>query len=162
MTSLINDSLASSIWEQIVHEKYNANIYLYICGYLKNKGLDNLAKHFMEQHDEETEHSKLFFNLLTDLNTEVKILEVPGCNFNFNNVLDVAEAYLQREITTTNNIGEIKNLAIETNNHVVEEFCRTMLTKQQAEYEEATTWQDRANMTGGDWKFVMLWDIGEE
>ena len=64
--SLIGEDLRTAICEQIGHEIYNANLYLFICGFLRNKGLDNLAKHFEGQHGEETEHAKEFFNLLTN------------------------------------------------------------------------------------------------
>jgi ferritin len=157
---LISENLASAIWEQISHERYNSNLYLFVCGYLRNKGLNNLAKHFEEQHQEEINHSKMFFDLLTDMNTEVKMLEIDGCDLTFANIMDVATAYFEREVQTTNSINEIKKLAIEEDNPVVEEFMRKMIVLQQAEYAEATDFQDKALLTGGDWKFVMLWDIG--
>ena len=56
--TLINESLRNALNEQIGHEFYNANLYLYMCAFLRNKGLDNLAKHFEGQHQEETGHGK--------------------------------------------------------------------------------------------------------
>jgi len=156
----MTDSLAESIREQIVHEKFNANLYLSIAGYLKNKGLDNLALKFLQQHTEETEHSLILFNLLTDLNTDVIIGEIPEVSLQINNIMDIANAYLQREILTTTSLNEIKNQAIEDNNPVVEECIREMIKIQQHEYEESTTFMDKAEMTASDWKFVMLWDLG--
>ena len=99
--NLINDTLRMAICEQIAHEMYNANLYLYICAFLRNKGLDNLAKHFEGQHAEETEHAKEFVSLLTDLNADVYISEIDGIEMSFNTILDVALAYLNREILTT-------------------------------------------------------------
>jgi ferritin len=155
--SLISESLRLAICEQIAHEKYNANLYMYVCGYLRNKGLDNLAKHFEEQHDEETGHSKEFFNLLTDMNADVFIPEIDEINLPFNTIKDVADAYLAREILTTRSIDEIKRLAVEQINPVVEEKMREMITKQQKEYEEATTFSDKATLMS-EWWQVALWD----
>ncbi len=157
MASLMSDNLCNAICEQIGHEKYNANLYMYIAGFLKNKGLDNLAKHFNEQHDEETEHSKEFFNLLTDLNADVHIPEIDEIKIPFKNAIAVGTAYLEREILTTTSIDEIKKLAIEEKCPVVEEKMRDMITKQQKEYEEATTWLDRATLMP-EWWQVALWD----
>lgn len=158
MTALIDESLRAAICEQIGHEKYNANLYMYICGFLKSKGFDNLSKHFFEQHQEETEHSIEFFNLLTDLNADVYIPEIDEINIPFASITSLAEIYLNREILTTNSINEIKKLAILTDSPVVEQKMREMIAKQQKEYEEATTFSDRA-MLMSEWWQVALWDI---
>lgn len=159
MTNLLTNEIIESIWEQIAHEKYNSNLYQFISAYLKNKGLDGLAKHFSGQVDEEQSHSKMFVDFLTDLNAEVRILEIPAVDLSVNVITDIATAYLQREIETTNSINSIKLLAIEQGSSVAEEFLREMIKIQRAEYEEATTWMDRASLTGNDWKIVLLWDL---
>lgn len=155
---LINDTLKRALCEQMAHEKYNANLYLFISGFLKNKGFDNLAKHFLEQHEEETGHSLEFFNLLTDLNASLFLPGIDEININFETIVDIADAYLNREILTTTSINEIKKLAIDDDNPVVEEKMREMISKQQKEYEEATTFQDNALLCGEDWYKVFLWD----
>jgi len=158
--SLIGESLRDALCEQIGHEKYNANLYLYICGFLRDRGLDNLSKHFLQQHEEETEHSLEFFNLLTDLNVSVYIPEIDRISIDFASIVELANAYLEREKLTTNSINEILKLAIQDNNPVVEQKMREMIAKQQNEYEEATTFLDRA-MTLPEWWQVMLWDVAE-
>lgn len=162
MNKLISDELTSSLQEQVGHEKFNANLYLFIAGWLKNKGLNNLASHFDSQHDEETQHAKIIFDLLTDLNAPVRIPEIGEVNLSFGNVLDIAKAYLDREILTTESLNDIKKQAIEEDNPVVEERMREMIKLQQAEYSEATDWMDKAEMIGNDWKFVLLWDLGSK
>jgi ferritin len=157
MASLMSENLRSAICEQIGHEKANANIYMHMCGFLKNKGLDNLAKHFDEQHDEETGHSKEFFNLLTDLNADVYIPEINEVNTQFKTMIELTTAYLDREILTTKSIDEIKKLAISENCPVVEEKMRDMITKQQKEYEEATLWVDNAELMP-EWWQCAIWD----
>lgn len=156
--ALMSDNLKDAICQQIGHEVHNANLYLYICGFLKNKGLDNLAKHFEGQHAEETAHAKEFFNLLTDLNTDIIIPKIDEMNMPLDNIKTIAKIYLDREILTTKSIDEIKNMALQENCPVVEEKMREMISKQQHEYEEATTFVDKAELTEGDWKFVLLWD----
>lgn len=157
---LINDELVSSLQEQLGHEKFNANLYLFIAGYLKNMGFNKLASHFEGQHDEETSHAKMIYDLLTDLNAEVMIPEIDNPAFLISSIVDIAKAYLDREIVTTESLNEIKKLAIEEDNCVVEEFIRGMITLQQAEYSEATDFNDHAELCGSDWKWVMLWDLG--
>jgi ferritin len=160
MEKLISDELNAALCEQIGHEKYNANLYLFVGGFLKNKGFDNLAKKFIEQYDEENSHSKMIFDLLTDLNSPIMLPEILSVNMQFSSIVDIAKLYLEREILTTNSLDDIKKLAIIESNPVVEEFMREMIKLQRKEYEESTTFMDQAEIVGGDWKFVLLWDLG--
>lgn len=162
MKKLITDNIVESLQLQLAHEKYNANLYMYICGYLKNKGLDNLASHFDKQHDEETEHSKIIFELLTDLNCDIIMNQIDEISMPINNILDIAKIYLDREILTTESLNDIKKQAIDEDCPVVEERMREMIKLQQNEYAEATDFNDKAEITGGDWKFVLMWDLGEK
>jgi ferritin len=157
---LISNELNSALCEQIGHEKFNSSLYLFIAGFLKNKGFNNLGTHFEEQHEEEFKHSKMIFDLLTDLNSPIRVPEINEVDLSFGTIIDIATAYLDREIATTKSLDEIKKLAIEEECPVVEEYMRKMLVLQQNEYAEATDFQDKANLTGGDWFKVLVWDIG--
>ena len=160
MEKLISDNLTESLQQQLGHEKFNANLYLYVAGFLKNKGLNHLSKIFEDQHEEETEHSLMIYTLLTDLSAPIVIPEINEVNLPINSIMDIADIYLQREIDTTNSLNEIKQLAIDESNPVVEEYMRKMLVLQQNEYAEATDFMDKSQLTGGDWKFVFMWDLG--
>ena len=157
MAEIFNDNVISAIWEQIRHERTNASVYMYIGAFLKNKGLDKLASKFEEQHDEETNHAKKLVSLLTDLNAPVTILDIPKVDLSINSILDVANAYLDVEIRTTNQLTALKNLAIQENTSIIEELIREMIAMQQKELEEATTFLDKA-MLLTEWWQVALWD----
>ena len=146
---LISEDLSAALYEQWVHERENAHIYLFIAGDLKNRGFDNLASHFEGQHDEEISHSNMIYSLLTDLNAPVKIMDVSAVSLIIGNILDIAKAYLEREIGTTESLDSIKQKAIEEGSPVVEERMREMIKLQQNEYEEATTFNDKAELKIG-------------
>jgi ferritin len=155
--TLIGESLRSALNEQIGHEFHNANIYMFMCAFLRNKGLDNLAKLFETQHEEEIGHGKEFVSLLTDLNADVFIPEIDEVNTQFISIVGLAQLYLDREMLTTTSLGEILKLAIDDNNYVVEQKMREMIAKQQKEYEEATTFLDKATLMP-EWWQCALWD----
>ena len=158
--SLISQAIQESLCEQISAERYNASLYLYIFSVLKNKGLDNLAKHFEEQAIEENGHAKKIIDFMTDLNSDVTInmvKEVEPLSEGFT-IINIADLYLNREIDTTESLDEIKKLCLSESNPVAEEFLRTMILEQRKEYEEATTWKDKAALTDGNWSTVLLWD----
>lgn len=159
MSMLISNELCSALNDQIGAEIYNSSLYLFIAGFLKNKGLDNLASLFEKQHQEELEHSKMIFDFLTDLNADVYIPEIDGVKRGFSGIVEIGKVYLEREIETTASLDEIKKMAIEQSNPVTEEFMREMIKLQRNEYKEATEFVDRAMNTGDDMKFVQLWDL---
>jgi ferritin len=159
LVKLISDNLASVLSEQIGHEKYNANLYLFIGAFLKNKGLDHIAQIFETQHKEETEHALIIYKLMTDLNAPVFIPEISRIELSFNSIVDIAEQYLKREILTTQSLNDIKKLAIDEDNPIVEERMRYMLTLQQHEYEEASGFFDKAELLGDDWLEALYWDM---
>jgi ferritin len=156
--ALISQELAGSLNLQLTEEKINANNYLFIAGALKNRALDNLAKHFEEQHEEETKHALMIYNLLTNLNAKVVIEEMPLIDFEINSVLDIAKIYLQREIFTTQWLNAIKKQAIAENNPIVEEKMRQMLALQEQECKDACDWCNHAELCGEDWHKVFLWN----
>lgn len=163
--NLISDIVKEALVQQISSEKANASLYLYIANFLHGKGLSNLGKMFEGQHDEEQSHSLRIYKLLTDLGVVFEMLPIEGSNMQFNSILDIANLFLEREIQTTNSLKEIRNLAAEQGEGgcpIAEVEMIEMLKLQQHELEEATTFLDKAILTDGDWKFVLLWDMAME
>ena len=164
MILLISPELQDALREQYAHEVYNSHLYLYIANFLKGKGLDNIAKHFEGQWAEEQEHSQIIYKLLTDLGIVFEMPQIDGCSFDFPTFKSLTEKYLSREYETTESLNEIKLLAMseESPNPVVEERIREMILKQQHEYEEATSMNDKAQLLS-EWVYVVLWDasLGE-
>lgn len=159
MIPLISDSLKDSLVQQIAEEKKNANIYLSIASYLNGKGLSNLAKKFESQHSEETEHSLILYNLLSDLSIVFSVPSIETYDLsNVNDIVSLAQLYLEREYQTTESLGEIKKQAMDEDNYVVEERIREMIKLQQNEYSEATEMFDKANILK-EWWQVALWDL---
>ena len=158
MIPLISDSLRDSLVQQIAEEKKNANIYLSIASFLNGKGLSNLAKKFEEQHFEETEHSLILYKLLSDLSIVFVVPQIETYDISsIDNIVSLAELYLEREVLTTESLGEIKKQAMDEDNYVVEERIREMIKLQQTEYAESTEMFDKANLLK-EWWQVALWD----
>lgn len=158
MKPLISDSLKEALVNQIAEEKKNGNLYLSIASYLNGKGLSNLAHRFEEQHSEENEHSLIIYKLLSDLSVTFIVPEIESYDISsFESFIQFAELYLEREYLTTESLGEIKKMAMEEDNFVVEERMRDMIKLQQSEYAEATELFDKANILK-EWWQVFLWD----
>ena len=154
---LISEGLVDVLVEQISHEKYNANLYLHIASFLNSKGLSNLAKHFEGQFVEEEGHARIIYDLLVDMGINFPFPSIEGCDMVFGSIGDIAEAYLNREILTTQSLSKIKELAI-LENPIVEEKMRELILMQLHVMEEATDFLDKAEILDS-WQMVSLWDL---
>lgn len=158
MTNLIGDSLMYALWEQIVLEKENANAYLEISAFLKNKGLNSFSKKFEEQYREENEHAEMIVNFMTDLSCPVRIQDIKSLSTPPVLLSSIALFYLEREIATTTSLRELLVLASTEDCPVGVEFIRKMILLQQKEYAEATDFYDKMQIVGDDWKTALLLD----
>ncbi|MFZ2992520.1 MAG: ferritin-like domain-containing protein [Microgenomates group bacterium] len=157
---IISENLVQAIIGQMREEKINAHVYLFISGFLKGKGLDNLASIFENQYKEENEHFHKFFDILTDFNVVPNIPDIPNVQFDFTSIVDIANKFLERELLTTESITEIRDLSIDESYPIAEEFLRDMISLQRLEYEEALTMVDKAELCGSNWMNVFIWDLG--
>lgn len=156
---LISEELNDALIEQWAHEIFNSHMYITIMAFLKNKGLDNIAKLFEKQHQEEQGHAQIILGLLTDLNSPFLAPSIDEFKLSENvSFMELANMYLNREVQTTESLDAIKELAIDEKNPVVEEKIREMISLQQNEYEEALTFLDKAEILGNDWKAILLYD----
>jgi len=158
MTELMSDHLREALNFQWSHEIMNSHIYLYFKAFLKNKGFDNISNIFEGQFQEEQNHAKMIFDLMTDLNANFSSLPIESGDFQINSVVDIAKFYLEREILTTESLKEIRDLAMDEGNVIVEERMRNMIELQQHEMEESMTFMDKAEICGSNWMNVLIWD----
>jgi len=144
------------------HENKNAHIYLFLAGYLNSKGMNKIAAFFENQYQEELGHQKMIYSLLVDLDVSPNISEVQETSQMSlglrESIVSIAEKFMEREIITTKNLEEILDLAVDEGNHVVGEFMRGMIEKQQHEYAEATEFMDKAKICGDNWMNVLIWN----
>jgi ferritin len=129
----MNELVRNAFLDQYVEESENSAIYTFSGAWLKNKGLNNLGKMFLDGADEEKKHARTILDLLTDLNTPVEIRSIPDGDYPINSISDIANKFLQREEQTTQSLIEIRDLCIEHGEGISEELVRKMVGWQQNE-----------------------------
>ena len=158
--SIISETMREALLNQWVEEKENSHTYLYIGAWMKNKGLDNLGKYFMDASKEEDGHAQSIVDLLTDLNVAFEPRILTNMTFTISSILDIAEKFVDREVQTTQSLQSIKQIAIEEDelSSIVEEHMRKMIHQQQSEMEECLTFMDKS-LLFKEWWQVALWDL---
>jgi len=154
----VSSNLLQLLNEQISHEGYNAQLYLKIGTYLRNKGLNKMAAHFIGQVDEEHSHQKKIADYLTDRNEEVLALTIPEVALSFTGIKQIAFLYLKQEQDTTAKLKSIARAAFEENDLLTFRFLQEVLEYQRSEEDEALTFQDKAELANDDWQTILLWD----
>ena len=160
--ALISESLVSALENQMGHENKNAHIYLFVAGFLNSKGMDKIAAFFENQYQEELGHFKMIYSFLVDLDVCPNISEVQETSQLSlglgESIVSVAEKFMEREVLTTENLGELLDESMAEGNYIAEEFLRGMIEKQQHEYAEATEFMDKAKICGDNWMNVLIWN----
>jgi ferritin len=95
---------------------------------------------------------------MTDLNADFSSLPIESGDFQINSIVDIGKLFVEREILTTESLKEIRDLAIDEGNAIVEERMREMIKFQQKEMEESTTFMSKAEICGSDWMNTFIWD----
>jgi len=155
----VSSKLIGMIHDQIAHEAYNAHLYLKIATNLENMGLDNIAKHFHGQFEEENEHQAKFSEYLTDRNENVVMNPTPAVDVNPTDITDIAEKYLKQEQLTTKKIKDIAKVAWDEWDLLTFNFLEEMLKGQHTEEKEALTFRDQVKFIGSDKSALLLWNM---
>lgn len=154
----ISPELLQKLYLQIFMEGYNSQFYLKIFTCLKNMGLDNIAKFFDDQHNDEHNHKKKIVDYIVGRNEDVQLYSIPETIFTLSSMTQLAQDYLNREKQTTESLKAIAKHAVSAGDYLTYNFMIDMLREQYEEEEKAFTFKDKAGLVGDSWSSVLLWD----
>lgn len=151
----ISETLNALINKQIVHEQLNHMKYIQIYSYFEDLQLLNLAKRFKNQASEENDHKQKLIDYLNDrYGGKVKIEEIPSSDLQLNSLIDVANAYLETELMTTDAIQEIVELIELEKSFIDRKFFDEFLAIQLEEENGADEFMKKCQMC----KDILLFD----
>lgn len=152
----LSENLNNILNKQVTHELRNANIYLQIASYFENFQLNNIAKYFYEQSNQEKEHADKFvkyINSRTGGNVVIQNVEIPNLNIG-DSITNVGNIYITTEEETTEAIEKIMELVLNEKSFIDLEFIQTMLKEQMEEEDTANKFAFNLNMV----RDVVLYD----
>lgn len=136
---MISKPLNAALNTQVGNELAASNQYVVIAAYFDSEGLPMLAKHFFNQATEERDHAMKFVRLILDGGGDLKIPAVPAPQTGFKNSLAAVQLALDSEITVTNQINDIVDLAIKEKNHIMKNGLDWFVNEQREEVTSADT-----------------------
>lgn len=151
----ISEKLNAMINKQIAHEALNNMKYIQIYSYFENLQLLHLAKKFKSQAEEEISHRNQLLDYLNDrYGGIVKVDEIPASDLTLNNLLDVANAYLETELLTTDLIESILEQCELEKSYIDRKFLEEFLSQQLEEELGADEFMKKVLMV----KDILLFD----
>lgn len=136
---LISDDVNSALNEQIGHEFAASVQYVAIASHFDCEGLPQLARHFYRQAVEERDHAMRFVKYIVDAGGRVEIPAIPAPRAKFASAEDAVELSLKNEMTVTNLINSLMDLAIKRNDHITRNFLEWFINEQLEEVSSMDT-----------------------
>jgi ferritin len=127
---LISKKMNSAINQQIGNEFGASLQYVAIASHFGGEGLSALAAHFYQQAEEEREHALRFVRYVVDAGGRVEIPTITAPRAAFKNVADAVRLALNHEMTVTNQINKLVDLAIKESDHITRDMLSWFIREQ--------------------------------
>ena len=136
---LISDRMNAAINQQIGNE-FSAELqYVAIAAHFDNESLPELAQHFYTQAEEERMHAMRFVKFLVDAGGKVEIPAISQPQSRFGKAEDAVQKALNGEISVTQQINGLVDLAIKESDHITQTFLNWFVTEQLEEVSSMDT-----------------------
>ncbi len=127
---LISPEINKAFNAQIGNEMHASMQYVQIATYFDGDGLPVLAAHFYRQATEEREHAMRFVKYIVDAGGEVEIPALPAPKTSFKSAEEAVKLSLDWEMTVTDQINKLMDLAIRNNDHIARNFLEWFVNEQ--------------------------------
>ncbi|MGH2625155.1 MAG: ferritin, partial [Anaerolineales bacterium] len=150
-TMLISSKLEEALNRQVGREMGASLQYLAIAAHFDRLTLKQLARFFYRQSDEERGHALKFARHLVDAGASVALGAIPAARGEFASAEEAVALSLAAEEEVTRQIASLMEQAIQSQDHVSQEFLRWFVSEQLEEVrtmEELLTVVRRAGPDG--------------
>jgi bacterioferritin B len=127
---LISENLAKAISAQVGREFGASFQYLQIAAYFDSQALDQTAKLFFAQADEEQEHAMKLFHYVLEAGGDVKVPAVAAPKTEFSSAEEAVALALTWEKEVTRQINDLMEIALKENDYLARQFLDWFVNEQ--------------------------------
>ena len=127
---LISENLAKAINAQVGREFGASFQYLQIAAYFDAHALDQTAKLFFEQAEEEKEHAMKLFRYVLEAGGEVKVPAVEAPKTDFASAEEAVALALKWETDVTRQINDLMDIAVSEKDYLGRQFLDWFVNEQ--------------------------------
>ena len=136
---LISKTMTALLNEQVGNELSASNQYLMISAYFDGEGLPALAKHFLNQSNEERAHALRFVRYILDAGGELAIPAIPAPTKVFKDTASAVKLGLDSEMKVTKQINHLVDVAIKESDHLTKNAMEWFINEQREEVSSMDT-----------------------
>ena len=130
---LISKTMTALLNEQVGNELSASNQYLMISAYFDGEGLPALAKHFLNQSNEERAHALRFVRYIADAGGVLAIPAIPAPTPAFKDTASAVKLGLDSELRVTKQINHLVDVAIKESDHLTKNAMEWFVNEQREE-----------------------------
>ncbi len=127
---LASQSIVDAFNAQIGNELGASNQYISIASYFDSEDLDQLAKFFFRQSDEEREHAMKFVHFILEVGGKVEMPQIAAPRSDFSSARDAVQAALDWEKEVTDQIYALVELCQKERNFIASRFLDWFVDEQ--------------------------------
>jgi len=127
---LLKQPVVDAINEQVIEEFAASAQYLAIALYFDRETLPELSAYFHLQASEEHGHALKLLQYVNDADGHPTIGPIPAPKNDFDSVEECIQLALKQELTVTDQINHLVDVAVEANDHLTREFLQWFVTEQ--------------------------------
>ncbi len=133
---VLSDKLRAAFNEQIGYEFAASLQYVALASYFDRENLEQLARFFYRQAEEERDHAMKIVRFVVDADGQVEIPQVPAPRSRFGAAAEAVAHAMAGEEKVTEQIYRLVDLAKSDNNHIAVRFLDWFVNEQ---FEEVST-----------------------
>jgi len=126
----LSEEMENILNAQIKVEAHSSSLYLAMSAWCDDQGLDNSAKFFAKQSDEEREHMLKIFNYISNRGGRAISPEITNIPTDFESFRGVFEQTLQQEMFVTEQFNNIADKCTKIKDYVTFNFLQWFLEEQ--------------------------------
>lgn len=140
---LLKQDVVDAINKQVIEEFAASAQYLAIALYFDRETLPELSGYFHLQASEEHGHAVKLLQYVNDADGHPAIGPMPAPKNDFSSVEECIQLALNQELTVTDQINNLVDVAIKANDHLTREFLQWFVAEQ---LEEVSSMSDLLNI----------------
>ncbi|MEM0340227.1 MAG: ferritin [Acidilobaceae archaeon] len=154
----MNVELLSALNKQLNQELRNAYLYLSMAAYFDSISLSGFAHYFKMQAKEELEHALKIYEHVIDRGQKVELYDVILEKKNWNSVLEAIKDFYEAEVSNTQRIWRLVDLARSVGDKATETFLQWFINEQVEEEKQAMELLAKAEMIGNNIAGLLMLD----
>lgn len=156
---MLSRSMQDALNNQVKLEAASSHAYLAMASWSEiQPGLDGVAEYFFQQSEEERVHMLKLMRFINERGgfALVPALEQPVVTFR--GLKSMFEEFLQHEITVSNSINELVDMALTEKDYATHNFLQWYVSEQIEEERSARVLNDKLELIGDDKSGLYLFD----